>query len=197
MAAEQTNETEKANEIKQPVNPIVLNIERNGVNLKFTEARTTKGREAGKRVFEPETANEATFLRWIGVSPEVNEALAALASLDKTAAGSNVTGIARQKVRALTIGWADEATDDDTNEFAEQAFIQYAQSFDAAGESIGDLKDERDELQQSLVKIDLTKAENHPKLVELGLKIQELTIAINKKSRKKKNQVVELASQAA
>lgn len=152
--------------IEQPTNPIKLDISRNNVSVQFTEQLTTRGQEPGKQVFDPSTADKQKFLDWVGLD--------------------NVVGIVRAKVRALTMGWVEASIDEDTKEFLSNVFVTHATQFDASGETIGDLEDQREEAQAELVKLDLSNPDNMSAFVELGKSIQKLTVAIDSKKRPRK-----------
>lgn len=165
--------------IKQPENPVKVSPKRNDIEIEFTEQRTTRGKNPGKIVFEPSCDQDPIivengkyilpkFLAWVGME--------------------NVSSIVKAKVRGLTLGWADEATDDETGELNTVKFQQFAEEFSARGETIGDLQDQREEIQSELTKLDYGNPDNVQKLLELGRQIQKLTIAINSKKRERKSE---------
>lgn len=170
--------------IKQPENPKKLNIERNGVTVTFTEARTTRGQNPGKMTFIPDFSNEAAALLWVGVSPEVAEALKPLAeNVEFKSVSSNTCGIEKGKVQTLALGWAQESIDPDTGEFVENKFIKFATDFSSSGETIGELEEQFEEVRDEFMKINLADPASQPMVIELGKKMQDLTIAINSKKR--------------
>lgn len=161
--------------IKQPENPMVFEIERNGVVLKFTEQRTTRGAVRGKTVFDPDDSDKELLLKWGGID--------------------NVAGTFKQKVRGLSIGWFIGSTDEDTGEFNRNEFIELAKSFDASGETIGDLEEQQEEAKANMLKCDNAILGNpaHPsyqeeiaKFMKFGMECNRLQVAINKKSRPRK-----------
>jgi hypothetical protein len=187
MPPEETNSgTESAEaDVKQPANPILIDVTRNDATVRFTEQATTKGANPGRMVFEPDTTDEAKLLRFVGVSPEVAEALK---QAEGKVAGtiSNVIGIIRQKLRAVTLEVAKDNTDADSGVFDEEGFIKDMIEFDSAGETLGDLKDVLKEYNQKVSKLDFSAPNVNDKLLELGLKIKEIQKQIDKKSRPKK-----------
>lgn len=170
--------------VKQPENPLKLDIERNGVTITFTEARTTRGQEPGKMTFIPNFENEAQALLWVGVSPEVADALRPLAEKsDLKSVSSNTCGIEKGKVKTLALGWAQASIDPDTGEFIQNKFVKFATDFSASGETIGELEEQFEEKRDELVKLDLTDPASQAQFLALGKEMQDLTIAINSKKR--------------
>lgn len=178
---------ETNNTVKQPENLKVYDIPRNEVNMKLTEGRTTRGQDPGKVIFEPDVSSEARLLIWIGVSPEVAEALKPLVDKTTTAA-TNVIGILKSKLRTLTKGWADEAEDEDTGLLIDNKFIKFATDFSASGETKGELEEQYDELRTEFLKFNLNDSSpaNQMAVISMMKKMQDLTIAIKQKERVRK-----------
>lgn len=177
-------------EAKELVFKEPISVPRNDVTVDFTQQWTTKGAEPGKMVFEPSVADEAILLTWVGVPKHVAEALKSAAGVASTTM-SNVVGILRQKLRAFTLEIAKdqlELNTDPDNGILDEAnfiagFIKDMQEFDSAGETLGDLKEKRDELNDAMRKLDFSQPESQELCVELGKKIQEIQRQIVKKSR--------------
>lgn len=156
--------------VKQPENPEVYTIDRNGESLTFTEARTTKGNQPGKLTFNPDLSDIDRVFKWIGMD--------------------NLKGIVQSKFKQMIRNWADEATpeleDGSDGEFNPVKFKELAATFDSTGETLGDLVEERDELHQALLALDLDDAKNELEALKISRKLQQLTVAIGKKKRTRK-----------
>lgn len=161
--------------VTQPENPIILESNRNDVTLKLQEARTVKGRDPGKIVFdvtdiEDNEEGHNRLFKWFGTN--------------------NLVNLVKSKIRQATKEIAEDCVDEDTGVLDQNAMLLGIQNLDVAGETIGDLKDELSEKQSSLVKLDLSKAATDPsvqaRFLEIGAEIQRLCVAIEKKSKKKK-----------
>jgi hypothetical protein len=158
--------------IEQPTNPIVLEIVRNDATIKFTEGRTVRGANAGNMKFEPDISDKDAFLKWIGVE--------------------NLVGLAKQKVTQLSVGWAEAASDEDTGVFNENNFVKFATDFSSSGETMGELKEQLEDLLAKVRTYDFsnTSSDAQNEFIAMGKKIQDLTININNKKRNKKDEAV-------
>lgn len=168
---------ESKQEVKQPENPRVLNVPRNEASIEMKEARTTKGKNPGKTIFEPVISDIDSLIQWFGKE--------------------NVGGILKKHLRKCSGEWVDEATDDETGAFKEPVFIQLATTFDATGETMEDLKDEKSELETELSGYNTDDPAQLAKFVACAKKLQTINVAIGKKSRARKSKPSETVAQPA
>lgn len=158
--------------IAQPTNPKRFDIPRNDVEIQLEEYRTTKGKNPGKTAFKPvvgeKQEDKQKFLTWVGFD--------------------NLFNMAMAKVKGLTLGWAEEAVDEDNGEFTDNVFIKLASDFSTRGETIGELEEQFDDVRTDFMKLDLMDQsdENRARIVELGKKMQDLTISIQSKKKPRK-----------
>lgn len=165
-------------EIKQPDEPQIHTVERNGVSIDLQEARTTKGKNPGKTIYEPVvdlnskvTIEVPKFLKWMGVD--------------------NLLGMSKKLVRSFTGEWVEEATNDETGVFNTSAFISLATNWDATGETMEDLRDTKAELDAELLTYDTDNDADTIKIMACFKKLQDINRAIAKKSRPRKSKAAE------
>lgn len=186
-------ENDKKPKVEQPTNPLVVVIERNGVSVTLTEARTTKGKSPGAIVFNPDFSDEAAALIWVGVEAKLVEVLKPHLG-NKSTTRSNMVSLAYSRVRTLTQGWAEEAENEATDETTGQLdeakfkniFVTLAAQFSARGETIGELEEQYEEHQNQMIALDDTNPAHHAEIFEHMREMNKLTIAIKEKQRPRK-----------
>lgn len=154
-----------------------ITITRNNIPKVFSPTKVKKGKSAGDEFLAPtikattfeELLNELTFI-----------------GLDESAQ------IIRQKIRQMSKGWTDEATEEAKDEngvvnedkFA-QVFSVMASDFSARGDTIKELQARIAELVDDLTSLDYTNADDAVKAGSIAMEIKKLQTSMQLKRRTK------------
>lgn len=162
-----------------------IEVSRNEVNLKFVDTEVMKGKSKGWPYLAPEKVtpdNLDTLIGWMG------------------------RDIAAQKlyafIKGTSQGWMEEAesqaTDSATgkvdHEKLLEVFSTLAKEFSARGESIPKLKEEIEELTNSMTALDLDSPDFQKQFKEYAEEIKRLQVAIQSKRRKSDEEETQAAA---